>query len=626
MARLLKTTVAQAVIRFLSVQHSEMDGEQERLVTRMFGIFGHGNVAGIGEGLDEYGAGLPFYQTKNEQSSVHAAIGYAKARNRRATCACTASSGPGSTNMLTGAATATINRVPVLLLPSDYFAARRPGNVLQQVEHPLEADVSVNDAFRPLSAFFDRISRPEQVFESLPEAMRVLTDPAATGAVTISLPQDVQGEAVEFPAAFLAPRVWSIRRPAPTAHEIARAAELLSSARRPLIIAGGGVRYSGAEAELLALSRRFGIPVSETNAGRGITDGGDLMLGGQGLNGTRAAAHVSETADVILCIGTRLTDFMTASRSAFKNPDVRFIGLNVNGRDACKLSATPIVADAREGLRALHAALEARGFSTGDDYVAEVRAAITSWRQLYGEAVAARTDAPMEQIVVYSAVNEAASEGDVVIAAAGTAPGEFQRGWDSASPAQLFLEFGNSCMGHEIPAGLGVRLARPDTGEVFVVIGDGTYLMNPSELVTAVQERLKITVVLIDNHGYQCIRELQHATTGNENFGNEFRYRENGADHPNGDYVEVDYAANAASMGCATVEVDSAEALRQALADSRTAKGPVVIVVKVRPRGTGGAHSGLWWDVGVADVTSSARVREAAEAFARGRVHQRILS
>lgn len=355
MSRTVRLTVAQAIVRYLQTQFSEFDGRTDRLIGGLWGIWGHGNVAGIGQAMEEYGDSLPFHQAKNEQAMVHAAIGFAKAKNRRATFACSASIGPGSTNMLTGAATATVNRIPVLLLPSDVFAHRRPGNVLQQLEHPIEADLSVNDAFRPLSRFFDRISRPEQLLAALPQAMRVLADPADTGAVTISLPQDVQGEAFDFPASLFEERIWAIRRRPPATEDIAQAASVLVAARKPMIIAGGGVRYSAAEESVVAFANAFGIPIGETHAGKGVARGAELLVGGQGLSGTRAAAKIAAEADVILAIGTRLSDFVTASRSAFANPDLRIIGINVSAADAAKAGGLPVVADAKLAVTALQA-------------------------------------------------------------------------------------------------------------------------------------------------------------------------------------------------------------------------------------------------------------------------------
>ncbi len=624
MPRTERLTVAQAVVRYLQAQYSEFDGLTERLIGGLWGIWGHGNVAGIGQAMEEFGHELPFHQAKNEQAMVHAAIGYAKAKNRRATLACSASIGPGSTNMLTGAATATVNRVPVLLLASDTFAHRRPGNTLQQLEHPVDADLSVNDAFRPLSRFFDRISRPEQLLTALPQAMGVLVDPAETGAVTISLPQDVQGEAFDVPASFLERRVWAIRRRPPAPEDIDAAAAILTAAKRPMIIAGGGVRYSAAEQALVEFAATFGIPVGETHAGKGVARGAGLLLGGQGLSGTGAAATIAAEADVVIAVGTRLSDFTTASRSAFQDPDVRFIGINVNAADARKLGGLPVVADAKLALGALRAALSAKGWTVEDGHGRRAAEAIAAWRAAYAADILHKQGQPMSQGTILATVNEAARAGDVVIAAAGTPPGETKKGWDNAKGEEVFLEFGFSCMGHEIPAGLGVRLARPEAGEVYVLIGDGTYLMNPTELVTAVQDGIKVTVVVIENDGFQCIRELQEATTGADNFGNEFRMREPGARQPNGAYLSVDYAANAASMGCVALAADDPAALKAALAEARAHAGPVVVVARAERRGSS-VGNGNWWDLGVPEVSSLGGAQAAYAAFAAGRGKQRTM-
>lgn len=624
MSRTERLTVAQAVVRHLQAQYSEFDGVTERLIGGLWGIWGHGNVAGIGQAMDEFGHELPFHQAKNEQAMVHAAIGYAKAKNRRATLACSASIGPGSTNMLTGAATATVNRVPVLLLASDTFAHRRPGNTLQQLEHPVDADLSVNDAFRPLSRFFDRISRPEQLLTALPQAMGVLVDPAETGAVTISLPQDVQGEAFDVPAGFFARRVWAIRRRPPAPEDIDAAAAILAAARRPMIIAGGGVRYSAAERALVEFAAAFGIPVGETHAGKGVARGAGLLLGGQGLSGTGAAATIAADADVVIAVGTRLSDFTTASRSAFQDPDVRFVSINVNAADARKLGGLPVVADAKLALGALRSALSAKGWKAEEGHGRRAGEAIAAWRAAYAVDVLHKQGQRMSQGTILATVNEAARAGDVVIAAAGTPPGETKKGWDNAKGEEVFLEFGFSCMGHEIPAGLGVRLARPDAGEIYVLIGDGTYLMNPTELVTAVQDGIKVTVVVIENDGFQCIRELQEATTGADNFGNEFRKREPGARQPNGAYLSVDYVANAASMGCRALAADDPTALKAALVEARACAGPVVIVAKAERRGSSVGNES-WWDLGVPEVSGLGGARAAYAAFAAGRGRQRTM-
>ena len=619
-----RLTAAQALVRYLQVQYSSHDEKRERLIGGMFGIFGHGNVAGMGQALDEYGDALPFYQAKNEQSMVHSAIGYAKGRNRRATLACTASIGPGSTNMITGAATATVNRIPVLLLPSDTFAHRRPGNVLQQLEHVSEGDTSVNDCFRPVSQFFDRVARPEQLLTALPEAMRVLTDPAETGAVTLSLHQDVQGERFEWPSQFFEERTWAIRRPAPGHDDLAQAVDAIAWARRPIVIAGGGIRYAEAQEALVKFCDRFGIPVAETSAGKGVASGSTLLLGGMGLNGTGAARTLTEGADLVLCIGTRLTDFTTASRSIFANPDVRFIGINVNSRDAHKLGSTALVADAKLALEALSAALASRGYATAEAYRAEVHDAVRRWIDAYDADILHQQGAAMKQGTILRGVNDAARSGDVMIAAAGTPPGEALKGWSNQAGSECFLEFGYSCMGHEIPAALGVRLARPDAGEIYVVIGDGTYLMCPTELVTAAQENLHITVVLIDNAGFQCIRGLGESTTGTENFGNEFRRRETGQRQPNGQYLNVDYLANARSMGAAVLSADTPEGLKEALDEARRLDGPVVIVAKADRRATS-VGADAWWDLGVAQVTGLDRTRRAVDAVRAASSGQRVL-
>lgn len=624
MPRTERLTVAQAVVRHLQVQHSEFDGLTQRLIGGLWGIWGHGNVAGIGQAMEEYGHELPFHQAKNEQAMVHAAIGYAKAKNRCATLACSASIGPGSTNMLTGAATATVNRIPVLLLASDTFAHRRPGNTLQQLEHPVDADLSVNDAFRPLSRFFDRISRPEQLLTALPQAMGVLVDPADTGAATISLPQDLQGEAFEVPTAFLEPRVWAIRRRPPSLQDIDAAAAILVAAKRPMIIAGGGVRYAAAEQALVDFAAAFGIPVGETHAGKGVARGAGLLLGGQGLSGTGAAATIAGEADVVIAVGTRLSDFTTASRSAFEDPDVRFISINVNAADARKLGGLPVVADAKLALDALRSALAARGWQAGEGHGRRAAEAIAAWRATYAADILHEQGQRMSQGTILAAVNEAARAGDVVIAAAGTPPGETKKGWDNGKGEEVFIEFGFSCMGHEIPAGLGVRLARPNAGEIYVLIGDGTYLMNPTELVTAVQDGIKVTVVVIENDGFQCIRELQEVTTGAENFGNEFRTREPGARQPNGAYLSVDYLANAASMGCLALAADDPAALKAALAAARGSTGPVVIVAKAARRGSS-VGNGSWWDLGVPEVSGLEGAQAAYATFARGRGKQRTM-
>jgi 3D-(3,5/4)-trihydroxycyclohexane-1,2-dione acylhydrolase (decyclizing) len=617
-----RLTVAQAVVRYLQAQYSRRDGEEQRLIPAMFGIFGHGNVAALSQALYADGGELPYYQPFNEQSMVHSAVGYAKAMNRRATLACSASIGPGSTNMITGAALATINRLPVLLLPSDYYASRRQGPVLQQLEHPISIDQSVNDCFRPVSRFFDRIVRPEQLIDSLPEAMRVLTDQADTGAVTLSLPQDVQAEAFDWPSQMFRRRVWELERRPPVTARIAELVELLRGAERPLIIAGGGVHYSEAWDELAAFAEAFGIPVGETSAGKGAFRADSaLQLGGLGVTGNPAAAALARDADLVICVGTRLTDFTTGSRSLFQHPDVRFASINVNAHDGYKLGALPILADAREGLRTATQAAHVAGIVANDRYVAEVRSIRDGWRARLDEQVfpivAGET---LTQSQMLGIVNRAAKDGDTVVAAAGSPPGDLLQMWDCSGGRRAHLEFGFSCMGYEIPASLGVRLAQPD-GEVYTFIGDGTYLMNPTELATAAQEGLKITVLLSKNDGFQCIRDLQVRSSGHA-FGNEFRTRDRSSNRLEGGFVEIDLAANAAAFGARTWEANSEEELLRALAEAREATGPCVIVV-VTDRYRRGLGSEVWWDVAPAEVSEDAVTIAARDGYEQGRSDQR---
>jgi 3D-(3,5/4)-trihydroxycyclohexane-1,2-dione acylhydrolase (decyclizing) len=598
----IRLTVAQALVKYLQVQYSERDGDTRRLIPGLFGIFGHGNVAGLGQALYEYGQELPYYQPCNEQSMVHTAVGFAKATYRRQTLACTSSIGPGSTNMLTGAALASINHLPVLLLPSDYYVTRHQGVVLQQLEHPISADVSVNDCFRPVSRFFDRISRAEQLLTALPEAMRVLTDPAETGAVTLALPQDLQAHAHDYPAHFFEPRTWHIDRRPPEPARIEEAVALLKAAKRPVIIAGGGIQYSEAWDELQAFAEALGIPVTETSAGKGALRGAfDLSLGGCGVNGTAACGQILSQADLVLCAGTRLTDFTTGSQSIFQHPEVKFIGINISGRDAYKQGALAITADAREALRALLSVARDAGLRPEPSYRQEIAAARERWqRQIQEELVPEVPGEAMSQAHLIMTLNEAAQAGDTVITAAGGPPGDLLQLWDPSNDRRCHLEFGYSCMGYELPAGLGVRMAQPE-GEVYVFIGDGTYLMNPSELVTALQEGLKVTVVIADNHGYQIIRRLQMARAG-RSFGNEFRARDARTNRLEGDYLPIDYAKNAESFGARAWHVTTREELRGALREARSEPRSCVIVVEVeKHRYLPG--SGAWWDVAPAEVT-----------------------
>jgi len=598
----IRLTMAQAVVKYLQAQYSERDDRTRRLIPAMFGIFGHGNVCGMGQALEECGQDLPYYQPCNEQSMVHTAIGFAKANLRLATLACTASIGPGSTNMITGAAAATINRLPVLLFPSDYYATRHQGPVLQQLEHPVSADVSVNDCFRPVSRFFDRITRPEQILTALPEAMRVLTDPAETGAVTIALPQDIQAHAFDYPAIFFQKHVWRVERQLPDCNRSQEAISLLMEAQRPVIIAGGGVHYSEAWQALQEFAEGLGIPVAETFAGKGtLRNGSPMALGGHGLEGTGAAATIIGQADLVICVGTRLTDFATGSQSCFNHPQVRFININVCNRDAHKQGAVPIAADARRALEMLHEVAKHANIRPRPAYIEEVAAALRAWdAKMQREVYTHHEGEAMSQGELIQVLNQEARAGDTVIAAAGGPPGDLLKLWDSTGGRACHLEFGYSCMGYEVPAGLGVRLAQPE-GEIYVLIGDGTYLMNPTELMTALQEDLKITVVIAENHGYQCIRRLQLWRTG-VSFGNEFRRRDPRANRLEGEYVPIDLAKNAESFGARTWHVETPEQLQTALVDARAERRTCVIVAEVEKHRflPGG---GVWWDVAPAEVS-----------------------
>jgi 3D-(3,5/4)-trihydroxycyclohexane-1,2-dione acylhydrolase (decyclizing) len=624
----VRLTVAQALFTYLSKQYTVADGHRRRLVPATAGIFGHGNVAGVGQALDELSDVMPFIQGRNEQALVHMATGFAKASRRHATLAVTASIGPGALNMVTGAGLATVNRIPVLLLPGDTYATRRQGPVLQQLQHPVEADVSVNDAFRPVSRFFDRISRPEQLLTALPAAMRVLVDPVDTGAVVLSLPQDVQSHAYDWPAGLFAERDWIIRRPLPDPQEVDAVVRLLARARRPLIIAGGGVHHSDATEQLEELAEAAGIPVAETFAGKGaVQHPAWWQIGGIGLEGTPATNELARRADFVLTVGSRLTDFATASQSLFQDPDVHFASINVNPRDADRLGATGIVADARRGLAALTEALHSTGYRSPIAWQDETRARVAQWLPRRAEALAE----DLTQGRLIGLLQEHARAGDTIVAAAGGPPGDLQKVWDATGGRHCHLEFGFSCMGYEIPAGIGVRLADGDPAHrVVVLIGDGTFLMAPTELVTAGQERAAVTVVVPENHGYQVIHRLQMGRSGSE-FGNEFRYREGGLDlagdgakpgRLEGDYLAVDLVQVAAGLGARAVRATSAAEVRAALDQTREHRGPVVIVVPVIPHADL-PGAGVWWDVAPAEVSVREEIAPLRAEYADGLVTQR---
>lgn len=615
-----RLTTAQALVRFLSAQYTERDGVRRRLITGTWGVFGHGNVAGIGQALVEYAAVMPYHQGRNEQAMVHAAVGHARQLNRLSAQAVTTSIGPGATNLVTGAALATVNRLPVLLLPGDYFASRVADPLLQQLEHPVEADVSVNDTLRPVSRYFDRITRPEALIPSALNAMRVLADPAETGAVTLALPQDVQAEAYDWPEEFFTERVWPVRRPAPDPAELAAAVAAVRAARRPLIVAGGGIHHSEAEQALKALVDATGIPVASTQAGKGsLRHDHPADLGGIGHTGTAVSDELARTADLVIGVGTRYTDFTTASGTLFQHPEVRFLNLNITGFDAHKLAARTLVCDARTGLEQLAGALA--GHRVEPSYEAEYRAGKERWERVVETAYRADDDSAVPtQTQVIGALDAVVGDEDVLINAAGSLPGDLHKLWRSRSPRQYHLEYGYSCMGYEIPAALGVQQAAPGT-PVWALVGDGTYLMNPTEIVTAVQENLPVKLVLIQNHGYASIGGLSESV-GAERFGTAYRHR--AADGTfTGAPLPVDLAANAASLGMDVLRAKTVRELHNALAEARGSDRPTCVYVETDPAPTA-PPAEAWWDVPVAEVSAReaavrARARYDSEAAGRRR-------
>jgi 3D-(3,5/4)-trihydroxycyclohexane-1,2-dione acylhydrolase (decyclizing) len=620
---MIRLTVAQALVRFLAVQEVERDGERSRFFAGCLGIFGHGNVAGLGQALQQHHDLLPYRPARNEQAMVHLAAGYARQRNRLGAFACTASVGPGATNMVTGAALATINRLPVLLLPGDTFASRVPHPVLQQLELPHDATVTVNDAFRPVTRFFDRVSRPEQLVPAALEALRVLTDPAETGAVCLALPEDVQTEAVAVPEAFLEPRVWTIYRQPPAPAALARAAALIRAARRPLIVAGGGVVYSGATGALRALVDATGIPVCETQAGRGaLVSEHPLSLGAVGATGTAAACALAAEADLVIGVGTRWSDFTTASKSAFQDPDVRFVNVNVTAMDAAKHAGLALLADAREALEALRAALA--GHRVDAAWERRAAGAAADWAAAVERLVAPGDGALPTQASIIGAINDAAGATGVVVCAAGSAPGDLHKLWRARDPdgKGYHVEYGYSCMGYEIPGGMGVKLAAPER-DVFVLVGDGSYLMLPGELATAVAEGIELVVVLVDNGGYASIGALSRSL-GSQGFGTRYA-RFDGTLGLDGDPAAdsgVDLAANAESLGAHVIRTRTIAELRAALDQARGIRGGPV-VVHIHADRYAGTPSYGWWDVPVASVSTDERVQAARASYEAARERQR---
>jgi len=611
-----RLTVAQAIVSFLQNQYVERDGRQNRFLEGCFGIFGHGNVAGMGQALEQ-DPGLPYYLFRNEQGMVHAAAAFAKSTFRMRTMACTSSIGPGATNMVTGAALATINRLPVLLLPGDLFARRNVAPVLQQLESTATQDISVNDCFKPVSRYWDRIQRPEQLLTSLPEALRVLTSPAETGAVTLCLPQDVQAEAFDFPDEFLQKRVWQIARSRCDNELLVRAAGWIREARVPLIVAGGGVLYSEATQMLARFAEATGIPVCETQAGKGaLPFDHPQNVGAIGVTGTPGANILAREADLVLGIGTRYSDFTSASKTAFQHPAVRFVNINVSEFDANKHAAIALTSDARTTLEELQPAVA--GYSVQDSYRARINGFRVQWETEVDRIHSIRKDPPITQGEVIGIINHFTEASDVVICAAGSLPGDLHKLWRTRQPGGYHMEYGFSCMGYEIAGGLGVKMAHPDR-EVYVLIGDGSYLMMAQEIVTSLQENCKLNIVLLDNHGFSSIGGLSRSC-GNEGMGTEYRQRVNGK--YTGDILPVAFEANAASLGAWTMRVRTGDELKSALGAARKqARTSMIVVETTYDQRVSGYES--WWDVPIAEISDSATVRTARVEYEEARKKER---
>ncbi len=610
----IRLTAAQALVRYLAAQNTLVDGIEQPLFAGIWAIFGHGNVAGMGEALADCREALPTFRAHNEQAMADAAIAFAKQNRRRRMMACTTSIGPGATNMVTAAALAHVNRLPVLLIPGDVYASRRPDPVLQQIEDFSDASVSANDCFRPVSRFFDRITRPEQLLASLPRALDVLTDPAECGPVTLAFCQDVQAEAYDYPDAFFVPRLRLPRRPRPDRDELAEAARLLRAAKKPLIVAGGGVLYSDADKALTRFAARFGVPVGETQAGKGAMPFGHAMaMGAIGVTGTSAANALAAEADVILAVGTRLQDFTTGSRTLFANPDAQLIGLNVQPFDAGKHGGMPLVADAREGLADLAAAL--KDWKAEADWGAKAIQARAAWDSEAARVLAPSEAALPDDAAVVGAVRRQSRKTDIVVCAAGGLPGELHKLWEAGAPGSYHLEYGFSTMGYEIAGGLGVKMAAPDR-EVIVMVGDGSYLMMNSEIATSVMLGLKLTIVVLDNGGFGCIDRLQRAT-GAPSFNNLLA----SARHET--LPAIDFAAHARSLGAKAVKVSGIGALEKALRAARRAKTTSVIVIDTDPR-EGSGVGGHWWDVAIAETSTKAGVKAARKTYETARTAQKL--
>lgn len=606
----MRLTMAQALLKFLANQYIEVDGHQQPFVHGVLGIFGHGNVTGLGEALEYGDSGLPFIKGFNEQGMVHTATAFAKQHRRQKIMVCTSSIGPGATNMITGAATATTNRLPVLLLPGDIFACRQPDPVLQQLEDPSNYTQSVNDCFKPVSRYWDRISRPEQLMSAMFNAMRVLTDPVDTGAVTLSCPQDVQAEAYDYPQSFFEKRVHHMDRPSLSQRAINEVVGVLREARRPLIIAGGGVQYSNANQALAEFSEKFAIPVAETQAGKGsLLSNHPMAVGGLGVTGTEAANRLAKEADCILAIGTRLSDFTTASKLGFAF-DTPIFQLNISRFDGYKMNATPLIADAQSGLVAIHQALLESWQQTNTAYQQEVEDLKANWQQEVQRLWRQPAEHMLTQTAVLGCINQQIDSRGVIVCAAGSLPGDLHRLWQVQDHQGYHLEYAYSCMGYEIAGALGVKMADPSR-EVYALVGDGSFLMMHSELLTAIQENLKINIIVFNNHGFQCIHQLQ-CSQGSQGFGNQFRFRDTTSNRLHGDALPINFAAMGEAMGLQATQVKDLDALTLALKALQSQRSSSLIEVEVAPDSMSHGYE-TWWRVGVAEVSRQSEVNTSFE-------------
>ncbi len=612
-----RKTAGQALVEFLKNQYVERDGVEMPFFAGCLGIFGHGIVAGVGQGLMQ-NTDFRYIMTRNEQSSVHIAMAYAKMKNRMGTFACISSIGPGATNMITGAACATINRLPVLIIPGDIFAKRNVAPVLQQLESPASQDISVNDCFKPVSKYWDRINRPEQLITSLPEVMRVLTSPSETGTVTLAFPQDVQAEAYDFPEELFRKRVWKIARPRPDIRLLKEAVELIKASKKPVIIAGGGVIYSEATEILKTFADQTGIPVAETFAGKGsLPYNHPANLGAVGATGTPGANEFTEKADLIIGVGTRYSDFTTASKTAFQNPDVKFININIVDFDSAKHAAFPLTADAKVCLEEMADLL--KGYHVEESYSSRVALLNKNWDMQVSEYYRASGELPVNQVEVVGAVNDFAGPRDVVLCAAGSLPGDLHKLWRTRDPKGFHLEYGYSTMGYELAAGIGAKMACPDR-EIFVMVGDGNYLMMNNEIVTAIQEGIKFTIILLNNNGFASIGGLSQSI-GSQRFGTKYRYRDEETGLLTGDILPVDFAQNARSLGAHVIEAHDIDSLKSALVAAKEQSQTTVITIETNL--TKGIPGYAWWEVAIAEVSEIETVQKARAEYDEHKKRQR---